>query len=439
MPMNRFCGIAAAACMLFSGCGEGGEEAVFLYFLHGYPGSGSMTVNGTQGVLVDNVPFGERHGDNVSCEPYAVDCLPKRVERQFGSEFNFKLENMTETVDVTADMFSMYPHETGTMVLTRRSDEAGVQATILRHTQSIDPTCGISFVNGLALTNEFTSGVGLFDITPEVRVPEDQFILGRFLPNEGQREFITECGALPNDDPQHTSVLGEREAQIARVRESPWMLLDCNVEDEEGEALGGCLYRWGVPHPDTGRVQIGEGGSFYRIMDTEEFYECVQGAISIRQPTDTAEPLFPDQEVQCPNEGRPLEWSDVDLNFESLIDCYKPITSSAEMIAPGAQQEIHSYFGAAVCNWDFRIRNTGQAIVFGPRGNDALGEHQDGALVRSEVDIPLGSQRFYVMIGRPVNPLVWQWDSADTFVDLSFYPYFNEGGDRPDVGEYDFP
>ena len=41
----------------------------------------------------------------------------------------------------------------------------------------------------------------------------------------------------------------------------------------------------------------------------------------------------------------------------------------------------------------------------------------------------------------PVNPIVWQWDSANSFVDLATFPYFNKDGEvegtRPGVGDYD--
>jgi len=42
-----------------------------------------------------------------------------------------------------------------------------------------------------------------------------------------------------------------------------------------------------------------------------------------------------------------------------------------------------------------------------------------------------------VLFGRPVNPLIWQWDSGNSFVDLSPYPYYNDQNTR--IGDTDSP
>ena len=72
--------------------------------------------------------------------------------------------------------------------------------------------------------------------------------------------------------------------------------------------------------------------------------------------------------------------------------------------------------------------------IFGPSGCTP-GRHQNGELVDSEFAIPDGSEHFWVLLGRPVNPLIWQWDSGDSFVDLEDFPYPNDQNER--IGDYD--
>ena len=427
MRINRqVCGLTALACLAmtsFSCGGEGGEEAVFLYFINGYPGTGAMSINNNAGSLVSNVPFGERHGDSGSCGPDDTSCPPLRVERQRGTEFTFILENMVERVDVQKDLYAMYPHETGTVVLTRRNDEASIETTLLRHTQSISSDCTISFVNGLSLSNEFVGSFASYSITPELF--ETNIAQAGFV-EESQFPFISECGALPTDDPTHANL--QRPEVIAAIEENPWFLLECDADD-------GCRLRWGIPNED-GRVRIMQGGSFPSVLDSREYFECVQAGISLRQEEDTmAMPGFPPPEPDCPTQ--PITWADVDVDAQVLEQCKQPVARSATMQDPGQEDTVQSYQGSLVCDMTFRIRNEGPDIIFGPRGNDDLGSHGRGAPIESEVQIPDGSQRFWVLLGRPVNPIVWQWDSSETFVDLGDFPYFNEGGDRPVVGDND--
>jgi len=40
-----------------------------------------------------------------------------------------------------------------------------------------------------------------------------------------------------------------------------------------------------------------------------------------------------------------------------------------------------------------------------------------------------------VLFGRPVNPLIWQWNSGEAFANLDAFPYFNDQDAR--IGDYD--
>lgn len=424
----------AAAGMMTAGCGgEGGEEAVFLYFINGYPGTSSMTVNSTLGTLATNVPFGERYGDDGTCPP-DQPCLPARVERQLGTAFSILNENQNKPVDVDKDLYAMYPHETGTLVMTRRSGESNVNTTLLRHTQSISTDCTVTWVNGLSLDNQYTT-VANYNIAPEL-YEEDLRYAG--FSDEANTPFNSECGALPINDPTHQNL--QRPNVLEAIAANPWFYLtECDQGADEGDAGHfGCKLGWGVPFADD-RSRLGDGGSFVSVRDSDEYFECIEGAISIRAPEDSMVPVFPGVEVDCP--PAPLTWADVDVDFQAVADCQDTIIKNTETLPPGSEDSTRGLQGYGVCDLRFRIRNEGQDIIFGPKGNDAEGKHQDGDLIESQVDIPAGSQRFWVLLGRPVNPLVWQWDSGDTFVDLTSFPYFNADGDadglRPGIGDTD--
>lgn len=433
---QRFCGLTAAVClaMTATACGgDGGEEAVFLYFINGYPGTGEVSVNSDVGTIASGMRFGERFGDPGSCGP-DTSCLPYRIERQRGTDFTFLLENMTEPAEVGKELFSMYPHETGTIVLTRRSGETGVDTTLLRHTQSISSDCTISFINGLSLSNEFVGAFASFSITPEV-FEEDIRIAG--FTEESTTPFVSECGTLPVGEGDHNAL--QRPQVLEAIRQNPWFLLSCEGEigdsTSEGSTLPGCSLAWGVPNVD-GRARINQGGAFTSVLNSREYFECIQAGISIRQEEGTmAMPGFPLPEPDCPPGD--ITWDDVDVDFQVVQMCNQPITRNATMIDPGQSDFVQSFQGQYTCEMNFRIRNEGPDIVFGPDGGDDLGSHGDGAPIETQLDIPNGSQHFYVLLGRPVNPIVWQWDSSDTFVDLSSFPYFNPNGDRPQIGDYD--
>jgi hypothetical protein len=432
---RRVCGLAAVAClaMTATACGgDGGEESVFLYFINGYPGTGEISVNGTAGKLVNKVPFGERFGaDNTSCGPDTKDCVPVRVERQIGSTFTYQLENMFQPAEIEKELFSMYPQETGTLVLTQRSGQSSIETTLLRHTQSISSDCSITFVNGLSVSNEYLGAISTYNTVPEWYIED---IRDAGFTETPADPFVSECGALPTDDPTHENL--QRPEVLAAVAANPWFFFGdptctgLTLDDQN------CGFGWGVPLEPDLRSGIFPGGSYVSVLNSREYYECIQAAISIRQPDDMMTPVFPGAEVDCPT--TPLTWGDVDIDAQAVVDCNKPIQRQAQTQSPAASDTATTYSFPWVCDARFRVRNEGLDIVFGPKGNDELGSHGDGELIESNVDIPNGAERFWVILGRPVNPIIWQWDSSEAFVNLENYPYFNDEGDRPVVGDYDF-
>lgn len=434
-------GLAAllvATAFATTGCNdEGGYETVFLYFINGYPGTASVDVIGPTGIVVSGAEFGDRRGEvgltgqeDGVC-PEDSGCVPIEFDRTLGSEFTFILEGMPEQSLNVESLFSMYPHETATLVLTRRSDTSSIDTTLLRHTQTISTDCTLTMVNGLSLDNTYLADGYGYGIVPEFRIePIDN---AEFI-DETQMPFRTECGPLPTDDQRHKNLA--RENLRARVQENPWFF---PAECADSDLSNVFCYAWGVPLVD-GRSRIYPGAEVISTRNSREYFDCIENAISIKQPEDPDNPLpFPpsDAQVQCP-EG-PLTWDDVTVNDQARKACLEDRVVNVELLPPGSPGQYKTYGPHPdMCDVDFRVRNEGQDLVFGPKGNDDLGQHQDGSLVRSQIATPDGSQHFWILLGRPVNPIIWQWNSGDSFVDFNDpetgFPYFNDGNDR--VGKY---
>lgn len=426
------CGFAAllASSTALAGCGgEGGNESVFLYIINGYPGTSSMSILGPSGTIASDVRFGDRMGSDGPCGPDDNKCLPIQVDRQLGSDWTYRLEGMVEPAEVEKDLFAMYPQETGTMVMTRRSDESEVETTLFRHVQTISSGCTISVTNGLSVTNDFLpEDWNNFSITPEFKREPVEF--AGYL-DETEQQFTSECGPLPLGTDDHNQLA--RANLLEEVRASPWFFpVECTDTDLETVFC----YGWTRPGVD-GWGEMFPDGQVLSPRNTPEYYKCIESAISIRQPEDEmGEPQpFPDEnaQAQCPPPDE-FGWDDVQVDFQQVATCGEMVTRQVELIEPGAEDQQRIY--GVDCDLELRIRNPGQQIVFGPEGSDERGKHQDGDLVTSNIEISGGSQHFYVLLGRPVNPILWQWDSGGTFVDLKDFDYPNDQLDR--VGDYDF-
>lgn len=420
--------LIALSTFTMVGCSsEGGEETVFLYIINGYPAAATMDVISPTGTLTSGARFGDRMARDGPCPP-GESCIPIRFDRQFGTDMTIIAENTPQPLGIDAELFAMYPHETATMVLNRKDSQRSVQGTILRHTQTISTDCALTLMNGLSLSNEFMSEGFDFSVAPEFNLAPAEAGFG----DERSRPFVTECGALPNgeNDTEHDQLM--RPGVLAQVAENPWFY-PVTCEDQTNREF--FCWGWGVPTVD-GRSRLYDQGQIITVLDTEEYFECIEGAITINQEEDADSPLpFPaaDAQVECPD--RPIEWTDVTVDQQAVEDCRDETIKQVFTLEPGGEGDLFTLLGPRACDVEFRIRNEGQDIIFGPEDGDSLGNHQDGALVQSVISVPDGSQHFWVLLGRPVNPIVWQWDSGDTFVDLANFEYFNDQNER--VGDYD--
>jgi hypothetical protein len=390
-------------------CGDSAAaESVFLFVINGYTGSNSLTIIGPTGTVASSLAFGDRVG-------------PVEVNRALGTEFTVLLDGTPEAIDLDLELFSMYPQETGTLFLKRRSDDAEVAVSLYRHVQTISPSCQLTFENALSLNETYLSFPHQFTYSPEFRLDDIQE--GGYFP-EQDLTIQTECGPLPSPP------AGSRiPRDFSDIQADPYFFMTpCEDTILENQLC----HVWGEYGIDLTTNVLGR-------PTTGEYANCLSQAVEIKQPeVDPPLPFPPDDaQVQCP--PGPLTWDDVNLPESAILDCQEKKVYETVTVAPGAESNNTEsiYFFSGKCTHTFRIVTPGLQTIFGPEDGDALGKHQDGDFVETTAEISPGSEHFYILFGRPVNPLVWQWDSGSNFVDLAAYPYFNGQNER--IGDTDFP
>lgn len=394
---------AALALSSVTGCGSSeGGETVYLFVINGYTAAETLSVFGNAGPVVQGLKFGERSEE------------PIEVNRNFGTQFTVVIDGMPQAVELEHDLYSMYPQETGTLFIKKRSGTSDIATSLFRHVQTIDPSCQFTFENGLSLSNEYVTA-GSFSYAPEFRI-EDRPSSGYL--DESQVPVITECGPLPT--PTRSPI--PRPELLSAIENDPYFFYVGCVSDVQSNLL--C--------PVWGESEVED--EVIAAPPTAEYFECIAGAVTVKQP-EGAEPLpFPgaDAQVQCP-EG-PLTWDDVQVDPLAVAECKALKKYNTTFAKPNEGSEVITYRNIG-CEQTFRIRTPGLQVIFGPKDGDTLGQHGDGDYVESTIEIPVGSEHFYVLFGRPVNPLIWQWNSGEAFVDLAPYPYYND--QNGNVGNYD--
>lgn len=386
--MKRFAIAAACAlsCVPLTGClgeadpfrptsSEYGPNTVFLYFLNGVGGAESMAIRGPSARIARNLAFGERMAVDGRC-PEDETCVPVDVDRSDGGTFVLKLDGRRVELDLTDELAAFYPHETGTVIF--NGSAASPRATVVRHVQTVSEGCALTVVNALSVANLETRSSG-FDVATEYRLGAAQ----AGYEDESERPVSTRCGELPTDAFEHERLA--RPRLHARITQRPWFYRT-RCDD------GGECFRWS----ESG---LAHDGSFGAPPTTAEYRACLADAISV-----------PDR---CP--GGDLGWQHVTVDESAAEACAARATYSAELTPPG---ETDTIYGTVACGAEFRVRTPGQDLVFGSDEPEAA-HHQDGDLVRSREDVPVGAERFWTLLGRPVEPTTFTWDSSETFVDLS--------------------
>ncbi len=424
-PIALIAAMILAMCSTSCGDSSGGES-VFLYVIHGYAGAETMSLIGPGGPIVSGLEFGDR----------ADGEFPIEVDRTLGGSFTLILDGTPQPLEFEKELFSLYPQETATLFISRRSGVASAEATLFRHVQSISRSCLLTFNNSLSLDNNYSTTE--FTIYPQFNL--QNAATGRFF-DESQEQVFTECGPVqtPNPAPIPRQFRGQPIQQA--VDADPWFF---PVQCPDGLTENILCYYWSPQETNGDPAIVYDGGVALAYPDTATYFQCLEGALTIKQPEDPANPLpFPpaDAQVQCPD-GQ-LTWDDINVDGAAVRECAEAQRVDLEGIEPGQQDTYYSIVFPGVtgdsCTIQLRLRTALLDVVFGPNAGEELGRHGPGrgSLIESTITIPLASEHYYVLFGRPVNALLWQWNSGETFADLSGFPYFGVGQDM--IGEYNDP
>lgn len=401
-PLMAICTLAASVLS----CGEAtSDESVFLYVINGYAGSNGLTLVGPTGTVTNGLKFGERTAQ------------PIEIDRSLGTDFTVLLDGTPEAVELKLELFSMYPQETGTLFLKRRAADTSVAVSLYRHVQTISTDCVLTFENALSLDNNYTLNEQ-FTFAPEFRVAD---IAEAGYRDETREAVQTPCGPLPTPSPQPIP------RDFTEIAQDPYFFY---VTCESSLLQNLLCYQWGDYGKDFTSAVVGP-------PPTLEYFECISGAIEVKQPVVDPPLPFPpaDAQVQCPE--NPITWQDVNFSLEDILLCQAHKRRDVEPARPGSTGNDSLNIITSNCNRTFRLRSPGLETIFGPASGQTFGSHGNGGFVESTITVQPGSQHFYVLFGRPVNPLIWQWSSGENFVDLQAFPYFN--GQDANIGDYNFP
>lgn len=418
--------VACLLALTVSSCGDSGDrETVFLFVINGYAGAESIDVYGPTGPIVQALAFGDRTPE------------PVEINRASGTDFIVVIKGTPTPIELEFNLFAMYPQETATLFVKKRSSVESAAVSLYRHIQTIDPYCALTFENGLSVGNDFLT-VGSFSFAPEFNLGTAE--AGGYF-DEAQEQVFTECGPLPLP----TLPPIPRPNLKAAVDANPYFfLVDCQIPSGATRVC-----------PVAARLED-DTGEVIGFKPTSEYFQCVQQAITIKQPEGAMPSPFPpaDSQVQCPDGA--LTWDDVQVDAAAVEACKGLTQYNTRMLNPADGQETYSisprppplsddFSGTIlgsddglVCNVQFRVRTPAVTTIFGPEpGSSTPGEHGVGAYTESTISIPVGAEHFWVLFGRPVNPLVWQWNSSENFVDLNEFPYLNDQNQGIDRDAFD--
>jgi hypothetical protein len=422
VKLSRSYIIAFAACLglVFAGCGNdaggGGQETVFLYVTNGYPGASKLTLYGPTGKLVSGLEFGVR-----TEEPIEVD---RNVN---SSDFTLIFDGAPTEMALSKPLFSMYPQETGTLLISRRSGEEAAEASLYRHIRTPAPGCVAIFGNSLALNNTLLPDEILsysyqteWEVSPEPMYDRD-----------AEGFATTRCGytVVPDRyqrDPVHDAIAAD-----------PWFF-------PVSADTGGYTLVWGLRgvDPRTGEQRsegMGVNGRIWAAPTTEDFVECLSSAVSMDEDTTDpqATPECPAATGPAGPDGSPtIAESEVVWDPDAVATCFDPFSYTGFPVEPG-QADGYQAFGMSprrnigpdgsdeyMCGSRVRVRTPVLDLIFQDVDDSVDGFVEgEGGFIEVDAFYPMSEQHFFVLYGRPVNAFVEQWNGEETSKPLDDYPY----------------
>jgi hypothetical protein len=400
------------ACGAGSGSGADGDDTVYLRFVHGYPGAGEISLYGPQGSIFSGLEFGKS-----TTEPIELS------RNNQAGQFRLIMQGAPQPFGFQADLFSMYPQETATIFLVKRSSQSAVTTSMFRHTPFLqEDGCILTVGNALSLTNDELGSGDLKSYTFQTQWEIEAEQNDAYRP-EDETSLETRCGVV--DLPERY----QRNDFYNEVLEDvDWFY---PVESDEGP---GFRLVKGV---------ISRDNNILAHRTTDEYMECLQGAVSFpsAETNDGGDGDGNDDGAAsvCPSlDGGPFEDSRIQLDQETVEDCKEPAERSGIAIAPDENVSYGystSKFGdRETCSVRIRPRTSFVDVIFERAGEEGL--------ATQATDWEGGRQNFVIAYGRPVNPLFKTWTSVgDETGDVGGYPggisgnYDNEGDETPTAEE----
>jgi hypothetical protein len=401
-------GCLAASLLALAGCGNGqDDEVVHLHIFNAYPGAGSISVYGPSGVVARDLPFGERTDK------------PVAVNRNLGSSFTILIDGAPRPFETQIPVWSMYPHETGTVLFKRRIGETAIDEPVLyRHVQTgyrtgdQVPTNERQESCRLVLDNALSGETGnLLNMT----------YLPAFKINPSCVGYKAQIGSFT--DPRLDPRFGGDPQFIQRIADNPWFYPVDVTTSKVGYIKDSATCPAFSTTDEFGRIVV-PAGSFELVWAGSNFgtrtFDGESGDVIVPPPTgDLMECLGwdPDEDAD--------EQPDV-ITEESLANCLSASYSARRVDT--VQREIQFYefpvgLGDGIdpqrCGFDIRADSDFESIF--------TGSNLDGNPVIARADFAPNQYYFWVLYGRPVNPFVETWGSNQPeegggFVELPDYP-----------------
>lgn len=426
-----------------SGCGgDDLGETLNVYVVNAYPGSSKLTLYGPTGKLASGLAFGERTPDAV------------QLDRNVNSDqFTLMIDGAPTEILLSEETFSLFPQETATIVIVRRSGESNAEAVLFRHTRTFSPKCVTTFGNGLSLNNRYLADELLtYSFQTEWKLTREE--MGDYYDAEAEKLTRTRCGYTETP----TNVLNARQRLVYdHLLQDPWLF---PVMGDDGASYD---LSWGA------RVEVSNGkGNETELMslgvvrdgirvhrNTAQFLRCLEAAVAVKQEEDAGGAAGnPDEAEACPVPTGPvvntpdgpmtlLAPEQVEWDVIATEDCLALLRATGFPATPGEANNGVSFEewprkvdGEWVCGHPVRYRTPTMDLIY-QNVNPDVDNYVEGRGGFVEIDnvYPMRDQRFVVLFGRPVNPFVIQWNAGETFVldGENEYPY--PGGARP---PYDF-
>ncbi|MFW5968868.1 MAG: hypothetical protein ACOCV2_15185 [Persicimonas sp.] len=403
-----------------TGCGGGEEtETVFLHVFNGYPGSESLTLYGPQGAVAEKLEFAEGTDEAVE------------VNRNVNSDdFELVIDGAPTPIEIPQTSFSLYPDETATLMVSRRSGESTADANMYRHTRSSGPECLLTMGNSLSLDNSMMAEQLSFSYQTEwQRDPAPYY------DPDAEQLAETRCGPVEVPDRYDRTSLHDQ------IENDPWFFpVESSTEEDQYQ------FAWAVrrEHPETGEPRstgVDANGQIRAKQTTIDYVDCLSDAVQMEEEDDEGTNNGSSGETQCPDltetatgpggsEVDVLADDEVVWDHEAAGDCGEDVTYGGfpvEAGQPGGSVtfSIDSSMNlgddsSETCEVPVRFRTPSTDLIFRDTGED----DSEGEFVQTVVGFDDFSQhRFLVVYGRPIDPFITQWDSEETAVDLEDHPY----------------